>query len=453
MDGALPGQKVEAKITKKKKRFAEAKCMKVLQKSPLEIETPWQEVPGAPWAKLPIEKQGEFKKKQVFELFQKFANLNLEPIFDEFIESPEIWNYRNKMEFSFGYSNEDFTIDESAPVPEGKNPKKIWNHSGFALGSKKRGQFWLVENLEKASGIFDEEFENFLPTIREFCEKTSLQPWNPKTNSGFFRQLMVRKSFSENKFLINLTTASPTAGGNFDIKKFVELLTTEFGEKIGGIYHTISDAVSDGANAYSKRKMVHGDPTLSEKINNLEFTISIDSFFQTNIFSAEKLYNKAVEYLMQNRKESSKKEKILDLFCGTGTIAQIMAKQLPKAEIIGVEIIESAVEDANKNALLNKIPNVKFICANVTKFLKEYAWDDSIQSIILDPPRAGITPKSLQKILDFAPKQIVYISCNPATLARDTEILSEKYNLEKISIVDQFPHTSHVECVGRFVRK
>ncbi|MDH3324611.1 MAG: TRAM domain-containing protein, partial [Candidatus Peregrinibacteria bacterium] len=288
VDGALPGQKVKARITKKKKRFAEAKALEVLKKSKIEVENDYQSVPGAPWATLPIEVQGDYKKKQVFDLFVKFANLKLDKVFDEFVESPEIWNYRNKMEFSFGYSDEDFELNAEG--------KKIWRHFGFALGSKKRGQYWLVENLEKASGIFDEEFENFLSEIRKFCESTGFKPWNPKTNKGFFRQLGVRKSFLQNKFLINLMTSS-SEQDNFVIDNFVKLLTDKFGDRIGGILWTITDSISDGGGMIGSRDLFFGKDVLVEKINGLEFEVSMDSFFQTNVFSAEKLYEKAAEYI------------------------------------------------------------------------------------------------------------------------------------------------------------
>jgi len=176
----------------------------------------------------------------------------------------------------------------------------------------------------------------------------------------------------------------------------------------------------------------------------LEFNISIDSFFQTNIFSAEELYQKAASYVQAS-------DHILELFAGTGTISQILARQNPKAKITSVEIVEAAVKDAKANAIKNKISNIEFVCADVNVFMKTYAGKPPV--VVLDPPRAGISPKVLQKIIDFAPQEIVYVSCNAATLARDTETLQNShFSLKTFSLVDQFPHTAHVECVTRFVR-
>jgi 23S rRNA (uracil1939-C5)-methyltransferase len=460
VDGAIPGQKIRAKISKKKKRFAEAKLVEILEKSSLEVETGFAEIPGAPWAKLPIEIQKDFKKKQVFDLFKKFVNLDLEPVFEEFVGAPEIWNYRNKMEFSFGPTDEEMVREETL---ESGKVVKIWEHSGFGFGSKKRGQFWLVENAssEKSSGIFDEKFEKFLPEIRSFCEKISADfpVWNSRTNSGFFRQLTVRKSFFENKFLIDFVTTSANEN-KFPIKKFVQLLTAEFGEKIGGIFWTKNNSVSDGNQNLSDRKLVFGKTKITEKIGDLEFEISMDSFFQTNVFSAEKLYEKAVVF-SEIEKDSSG-ELILDLFCGTGTIGQIVARKFSASTVFGVEIVHSAVVDAKKNAEKNGLKNVDFLAADVFKFLKDFGSDQfletfgkkfadkKVSTVFLDPPRGGIAKKALLKIMDFAPEKIIYVSCNPATLARDTEILSKKYTLEKISCVDQFPHTAHIESVVRF---
>lgn len=232
------------------------------------------------------------------------------------------------------------------------------------------------------------------------------------------------------------------------MEAFVSLLNEKFKNRIGGIFWQISDDIADSSQKYSERKLIYGKKSLIEKINGLEFEISLDSFFQTNIFSAEKLYEKAVEYL--NPDESN--QKIFDLFCGTGTISQVVSKLSPQSKVYGVDIVESAISDAKKNALRNGLEYIKFFCADVGKFLQTHPeFNGEIDSIILDPPRAGITPKTLQKVVDLKAKKIVYVSCNPATFARDTKFLNENgYAFKKLSLVDQFPHTSHVECVGRF---
>ena len=434
VDGALPGQKIEAKISLNKKKYAEAKLVQVLERSPNERVTKFQAIPGAPWANLPIETQQEYKKHQVFELFQKFSDSDLNEKFDEYISSPNEWFYRNKMEYSFGPTTESFTLDAEG--------KKVWAHTGYALGSKKRGQYWLVENLEKPSGIFDEDFETFLPQIREFCESTGKGVYNQKTNKGFFRHLVVRKSFMTDSFLINLVTVDEA----FDIDAFTRIMVNRFGPRIAGIMWTKHSGVADRTNQVGTRTLVHGQGTVMEELNGLRFEMSIDSFFQTNPKSAEKLYGKVASYV-----NSKAKSKILDLFCGTGTIGQIVARKLEKVSVTGVEIVASAVKDARKNVERNKIENVKFVCADVKNFFNSHK-ESGYETIIIDPPRAGIIPKALRKVLEFGAPNLLYVSCNPATMARDTAtILKAGYKLEKFSLVDQFPHTAHVECIGKFV--
>ncbi len=424
--GSLAGQKVEIKITQLKRRYADATVLKVLEHSELEdpkLIKKFQPIPGAPWLCLPIPVQTDFKKTQVFDLFKKFADIDLTPVFEGIIESPQPFFYRNKMDFSFGHD-------------EGK----------FALGSKKRGKFDQVENLNKPSGIFDEEFESFLPEIRDFCEITGLPAWDPNENIGFFRKLTVRKSFFKNCFLINLVTDLRNTE-KFKIDKFIQLLNKKFGKRVAGIYWTQLNPETDASQNFADRQLVFGGDKIMEKINDLEFEISIDSFFQPNIFSAELLYKKVVQYA-----ELKLNEPALDLFCGTGTIAQVFAKNYPESQITGVEISASAVKDAKKNAKLNKLSNVEFICEDVNKFLRTFANPD-LTTIILDPPRAGLSRKSCDKILTLAPKKIVYVSCNPATAARDMTILSEKYDLKKLTIIDQFPHTAHVEVVTKLDKR
>jgi 23S rRNA (uracil-5-)-methyltransferase RumA len=189
-----------------------------------------------------------------------------------------------------------------------------------------------------------------------------------------------------------------------------------------------------------------------ETLLDLQFEISMESFFQTNPKSAERLYNKAIEYAQTYF--DLKGEVLMDLFCGTGTIGQIMANRIAGVKVIGVDIVPEAIEDAKRNAERNQIKNLDFYAADVGKFLIEYPnFTDTIHTIMLDPPRAGIAPKTLQKIMNLNAKQIVYISCNPATQARDAkDLLANGYTMKKLSLVDQFPHTSHIEAVALFLK-
>lgn len=442
VDGALPGQKVMAKITNKKKRYAEAKMVKVLTPSPDEVSNDFQATPGAPWLCLPVEIQQQYKQAQVFELFKKFAGLEDIKVFDEFISSPQELHYRNKMDYSFGPTTESYVEKPGNRGPE--DIYKEWSHSGFGLGSKKRGQFWLVENLEKPSGMFDESFETLLPELRELCEAQNPTVYNSRNNEGFWRQLVVKKSFAEDKFLLNIITNIPEVK-DVDMQVLVDFFNTKLPNRIKGIYWTQSDDTGNANYKYKQRDLVYGEDQISEKICDLNFNISMDSFFQTNIFSAEKLYEKAASYVTDAND-------ILELFAGTGTISQILARQNPKAKITSVEIVPAAVKDAKANAANNGITNIKFVCDDVTKFMKTYEGKPPV--VVLDPPRAGISPKALQRIIDFAPAEIVYVSCNAATLARDTATLTGNgYSLKNLALVDQFPHTAHVECIAKFAKK
>ncbi len=433
----IKGQKVRARVVKRKSSFAECKLVEVLEKSPDEVTLPYQAISGAPYATLPIEIQHQNKQEQVFDIYKKLAKLpNVEELFDEYIGSPENWHYRNKMEYSFSAIGFDVEKQEE--------------FDGFALGFKKRGTWWIVENLEKDSGLFDAEFENKLREIRLFCEKSGLPAWHPPKKEGFFRFLVVRKSYQTGKLLIKLVTSS-NGLDKFDFEGFVALLNQLFPDRIEGIIHTTNDDIGDNAQSrLGVETVLYGNSVISETLLGLSFEVSMQSFFQTNPKCAELLYQKAVSYAVEG-KADFKDKTIMDLFCGTGTIGQIMAAKT-NAKVIGVDIVAEAIENAKENAAKNNVSNVSFYAADVNKFLFDYPeYAGKIDTIILDPPRAGIAKKALQKVLELGANRIVYVSCNPATQARDILEIKEKgYELKKFSLVDQFPHTAHIESVALF---
>ncbi len=434
----LPGQLVKARVTKSQKKYAECKLVDVLKASEDEIPSNYQEVPGAPYIQLPIEKQHEYKYTSTMSLFKKIGKIeNIEDYFDEFVSSPNVFHYRNKMEYSFsaiGYDREQKTdVDE------------------FTLGFKRRGVWWMGENLDKDSGLFDAEFENSLKRIRTYCEETGLAPWHGPKKEGFFRYFVVRKSYKTNELLCNLVTTSKDLP-KFSMPNFVSLLKELFGDRLAGLLHTINDETGDRTIATSGSiDLVYGKDKIVEELLGLNFEISMKSFFQTNPKSAEKLYSKVIDYALEN-KDAIDNTIVMDLFCGTGTIGQILASRSENAKIVGVDIVASAIEDAKKNAKRNNIEGVEFYAADVGKFLLEQPqFKNKIKTIILDPARAGIAPKTLKKIINLNADRMVYVSCNPATQARDTEQLQEAgYTIKKISLVDQFPHTAHIETVVLF---
>jgi 23S rRNA (uracil-5-)-methyltransferase RumA len=321
----------------------------------------------------------------------------------------------------------------------------------FTLGFKRRGVWWMGDNLDKDSGLFDKQMEDELKNIRAYCIETGLPPWHGPKKEGFFRYFVVRKSFKTNELLCNLVTTSE-ALDQFDLQKFATFLKGIFGERLAGLLHTINDETGDRTIATSGRiNLVYGKDKIVEELLGLNFEISMKSFFQTNPKCAEKLYRKVVEYVLEDQTKVDNTI-VMDLFCGTGTIGQIVASKSKNAKIVGVDIVASAIEDAKKNAQRNHIEGLQFYAADVGKFLVAHPeYKNKIKTIILDPARAGIAPKTLQKIIALNADRMVYVSCNPATQARDTELLrAAGYQIKKMSLVDQFPHTAHIETVVLF---
>jgi 23S rRNA (uracil1939-C5)-methyltransferase len=438
VDNTFPGQKVKARIAKKRKRFAEAKLLEVIERSPIEKKSEFQEISGAPYIYVPIEEQERVKKESTLEIFRRIGNLdNPEGYFDEFISSPEHFFYRNKMEYSFSSIEHDLESGEELD-------------DAFALGFKRRGTWWKVESLNKPSGMFDVQWESIVGELREFLKATNLPAWHPPQKTGFFRHIVVRKSFYQDKLLINLVTSS-VGVEDFKVDEFAEFLKEKLGGRLAGLQHTVNDNVADRAKIENGQcTLLFGAPVVIERLLGLDFEISMESFFQTNPKSAERLYNKALDYVFEE--ELSPNDVVMDLFCGTGTIGQILTSRSADVKIVGVDIVEEAIKDARRNAERNNITGIDFYAADVGKFLKEYPnYVGKIKTVILDPPRAGIAPKTLLKVIALGAKNIVYISCNPSTQARDTEtLMKEGYALDKISFVDQFPHTGHIESIAKY---
>lgn len=436
----FPGQTVLARVVKCKSRYAECKLERILTPAPEEVSTAYQSIPGAPYATLPIELQHKMKTDTALDLYRRIGRITeINDVFEGLIASPLTWHYRNKMEYSF--SSIGFDLEADAKGEEGE-------FDGFALGFKHRGTWWMVENLDADSGLFDEEVESKLHILRKWCEATGFPAWHPPKREGFFRFFVVRKSFHSNKLLFNLVTTSDHLD-EFDLDGFIATAKELWGDRIQGILHTINDDKGERVEARAgQSKVVYGEEKVSEQINGLNFSISMSSFFQTNPKSAEKLYSDVVEFASG---EVNSGDVIMDLFCGTGTIAQLLAKDndLP---VIGVDIVESAIADAKENAENNGVKDVTFFAADAGKFLRDYPeYQGRIGTVVLDPPRAGIAPKTLQKVILLDAKRIVYVSCNPATQARDAAVLKEAgYALTRFKLVDQFPHTSHVEAIAQF---
>ncbi|WMM25218.1 23S rRNA (uracil(1939)-C(5))-methyltransferase RlmD [Tissierella sp. MB52-C2] len=412
--GGIEGQKVEARVSRKRKGYIEAKITNIVEKSPIETEEGCPHFGicgGCTYQSLSYENELKLKEKQIKALFEQ-EELDINFLGIE--KSPVVNGYRNKMEYTFG--------DEEKDGP-------------LALGLHRKGRFYEVVNVENCN-IVDKDFTNILTTVLNYFGELNTSYYNKRSHTGFLRHLVVRKALSTGEILINLVTSSQE---ELDKEGFVDRLKnlSTMG-KITGIIHTTNDGLSDVVKA-DKMEILYGRDYIVEEILGLRFQISPFSFFQTNTFGAEKLYSMAREFAGDINDKV-----VFDLYSGTGTIAQIMAPVAKK--VIGIEIVEEAVEKARENAKLNNLDNVEFIAGDVLKAVDDL--NEKPDLIVIDPPRDGIHPKAINKIIDFNPDVFVYVSCNPVTLVRDLKVFIERgYKIEKAKCMDQFPRTPHVEAV------
>ena len=263
---SLPGQVVKAQVKKAGKTFAECKLLEVLKPSKEETNIPYQEIPGAPYIRLPIEKQHAYKKQSTIELYRRIGKVsNIEDLFDEFVSSPETFHYRNKMEYAFSAIGYDHELKKD--VDE------------FTLGFKKRGTWWCGDDLKKDSGLFDKEVEDKLKQIKAYCEQTELAPWHAPRREGFFRYLVVRKSYRTDQLLFNLVTTSYSLS-DFDLGNFADFLVSLFGERVAGLLHTTNDDAGDRTIATTGEiQLVYGEDKIVEELLGLSFEISMKKFF------------------------------------------------------------------------------------------------------------------------------------------------------------------------------
>ena len=438
---SLPGQKVSFGINKVRKGKAEGRLLEVLEPSPLEIESPcphFGSCGGCTYQKLPYEEQLKLKESQVRRLLAPVLakqEKKIDEVFEPITGSPLQFGYRNKMEFSFG--------DEIKDGP-------------LALGMHKRGSFYDIVSVRECQ-IVDADYRLILQCVLSYFQEKGTSFYHRLRHTGYLRHLLVRKARKTGEILVALVT---TTDGEADLEGFVKSLlslkeTGIDGKKLSGdivgILHTKNDSVADVVKS-DETVILYGRDYFYEELLGLRFKISEFSFFQTNSLGAEVLYQKAREYIGDVGKgaDGSPDKVIFDLYSGTGTIAQLMAPVAKK--VIGVEIVEEAVEAARKNAELNGLSNCEFMAGDVLKVI------DSIEEkpdlIILDPPRDGIHPKALDKIIRYGVDRIVYISCKPTSLARDLEVFLERgYVVERGTAVDMFPGAGHVETVVLLQRK
>ena len=412
---ALPGQKIRFSINKKRKDKCEGRLLEVIEKSPLETREAvcknFGLCGGCTYQTFSYEEQLKLKESQVKKLVDEVVDSY---VFEGIKGSPVEWGYRNKMEFSFG--------DEVKDGP-------------LSLGLHKKGSFHDIVNTSDCK-IVDEDYNMILSCVLDYFTKLGTSFYHKLSHTGYLRHLLVRRASKTGEILVNLVTSSQE---EVTLKPLVEeLLQLKLTGSLVGILHTMNDSLADVVQS-DHMDVLYGQDYIYEELLGLKFKISTFSFFQTNSLGAEVLYETARDYIGE-----TKDKVIFDLYSGTGTIAQILAPVAKK--VIGVEIVEEAVEAAKVNAKLNGLDNCEFIAGDVLKVI------DSIEErpdlIVLDPPRDGIHPKALDKIIDYGVDRIVYISCKPTSLARDLVVLQEKgYQVEKVCAVDMFPGSVHVETV------
>lgn len=502
--GALPGQKIKFRAKKVRKDKSQGILLEVTEKSPLETAEPmcsrFGKCGGCSYQTLPYEKQLELKRNQVLEIIDNVyktldssLGIKKDYIYDGILPSPEIKGYRNKMEFSFG--------DEYKGGP-------------LTLGLHKKGS---VHDIVNASGcqIVDDDYSKVIDCIVEYFREKQIPHYNKNTHQGVLRHLLVRRAVSTGELLVALVTSSQQDISEYVSEVSEKLNGLEYNGILTGFIHIINDGLGDVVKS-DKMHIISGKDWFTEKILGLQFKISPFSFFQTNTKGAEVLYTRARDYVLggemagvgknsvgveldaknsridgvcsektadssdivdgysemgtenvdlagvcSKKTESEKKpdtgkssefkdKVVFDLYSGTGTIAQIIAPVAKK--VIGVEIVEEAVEAAKENAAINGLDNCEFIAGDVLKVIDEI--DEKPDYIILDPPREGIHPKAIRKIIDYGVENIVYISCKPTSLSQDLAIFETfGYHVERVSNVDMFPGTVHCETIIKLCLK
>ena len=412
--GAIPGDRVRAVVTKRKRAYAEARAVELLERSRDRVE-PVAHHPGAPWQVLPYERQLEVKEAQVADALRRIGHL------DGFEQAPivpadEVWRYRNKLEFSFG-------TDAGGELVCGFHAPGSWER---------------IEHVEDCLLASEAGNEARRAALR-WCRERGLGAYDRRAQVGLLRNLVVREGRRTGELQVRIVTSDEgLAASDFD----------GFAEAVGAGSVVWTRALDVGeTTAGGISEVLHGTEAIEEELGGLRFRISADAFFQTNTEMAERLYGLAADYAgLQGW------ERVYDLFCGIGTIGLSLA---PRAgEVWGLEIVEEAIADAIANARRNEIDNAHFFAGDVRLALRQMVETSGRPDVlVVDPPRSGLSAKIVRRIIEAAPTRIVYVSCNPTTLAPNAAQLVEAgYALRRVRPVDMFPQTPHIECVALLER-
>jgi 23S rRNA (uracil1939-C5)-methyltransferase len=411
--GTVPGDRVRARIGKSKRSWAEAELVELLEPSPDRIE-PKAPHPGAPWQVLPYERQLEEKEAQVRDALQRIGNFEDPPV-EPIVPADELFRYRNKLEYSFGET-------------EGGE---------LVLGFHRAGRFDLIDDVEDDI-LASERINEVREAVKAWCREEGLGAWDRETQTGVLRNLVVREGRRTGQLQARIVTS---AGSEFRVDALAAATPAD------SFLWTRAESVGETTHG-GDTKLVKGQGVLEEELSGLRFRISPDAFFQTNTEMAERLYDSAREFA-----GLTGRERVIDLFCGIGTISLVMA--LDAAEVWGVELVEEAVADAIENAKLNGVDNARFFAGDVRTAMRPLVEQAGLPDLVMvDPPRAGLSQKVVRRIIEAEAQRIVYVSCNPTTLAPNARQLVDDggYVLKSVRPVDMFPQTPHIECVALLER-
>ena len=423
VNGGLPGEKVKARITKSKRSYNQAKLIQILTRSDERIDPVcrhYEICGGCTWQDLDHERQLFYKRNQVIASLKHIGGLDGVEV-DEVISSPDQFFYRNKMEFSFHVC-----------------PPEI-SSRGFVLGLHERGRFDQIFDVFQCH-LESEQSNRLVNFIRDKVVELGIPVYDLVAHRGFLRFVIIREGKNTGQSMLTLVSGE----GEFVAKdKLVAALKAEF-TQLTTIVWMVNDTLTNIAKG-EIREVLHGPGHIEEVILGLKFRITPGSFFQTNSRQTENLYRAALDLA-----EVGPGDTVLDLYCGAGTIGLCAASGA--GAVIGIDIEEEAIASARINAELNHLENCRFYSGPARKvMLLDELQDINFDPVIIDPPRIGMHPKAMKKLLEISPRRLIYISCNPATFARDArELVEAGYSLRKLTPFDMFPHTMHIELVSRF---
>jgi 23S rRNA (uracil1939-C5)-methyltransferase len=439
VEHAVPGQKVRVRITRKKAQFAEARVVKVLAQSPAYVPPfcpHFGFCGGCQWQDLAYEEQLHWKGVQVKECLQHLAGLNPGVILPP-VASPALTYYRNKMEFTFAPRP---WLPAAEFVP-GEPPAG----GGLALGLHVRGGFDRVFDLTDCY-LQSPQTPTLVQEVRHWCRQSNLPAYTTRTHRGFWRFLVLREGKRTSQTLAHLITSGQ--GDPAAVDSLGAFLSARF-PSLTTLVHSRSETKAQVAVGESSRTL-WGPGYIEEELCGLRFRISAHSFFQTNPGAAEALYG-AISRLG----EFTGGETVWDLYCGAGSIALSLASQVRR--VVGFELVQEAVDDAYLNCRLNGVDNCQFLAGDLKERIQEALGAPQHyprpEVVITDPPRAGMHPQVVRALQELAPRRILAVSCNPATLARDLSLLQDQYDIVALQPFDLFPHTAHIECVARLERR